>query len=76
MLQHLTEAKRWFDEVPDSTEEVWRYFLKTELLHAVLDADPLFKPYWPPLQNLMLHKRWTATEEQPWPRPAQSPSDY
>ena len=44
MLQHLTEAKRWFDEVPDSTEEVWRYFLKTELLHAVLDADPLFKP--------------------------------
>ncbi|MCE3222901.1 MAG: exported protein of unknown function [Nitrospira sp.] len=44
MLQHLTEAKRWFDEVPGNTEEVWRYFLKTELLHAVLDADPMFKP--------------------------------
>ncbi len=44
MLQHLTEAKRWFDEVPGNTDEVWRYFLKTELLHAVLDADPMFKP--------------------------------
>ncbi len=44
MLQHLTEAKRWFDEVPGNSEEVWRYFLRTELLHAVLDADPMFKP--------------------------------
>jgi hypothetical protein len=30
--------------VPGNTDEVWRYFLKTELLHAVLDADPMFKP--------------------------------
>jgi hypothetical protein len=44
MLQHLTEAKRWFDEVPGHTDEVWGYFLHTELLHAVLDADPMFKP--------------------------------
>jgi len=44
MLQHLTEAKHWFDEVPGHTDEVWGYFLRTELLHAVLDADPMFKP--------------------------------
>ena len=44
MLQHLTEAKRWFDEVPGNTIEIWRYFMKAELLHAVLDADPLFNP--------------------------------
>ncbi|MBA2487283.1 MAG: hypothetical protein H0V35_14555 [Nitrospira sp.] len=44
MLHHLTEAKRWFDEVPGKTNEVWRYFLNAELLHAVLDADPMFTP--------------------------------
>jgi hypothetical protein len=44
MLQHLTEAKHWFDQVPGNDEAVWRYFLQTELLKAVLDADPLFRP--------------------------------
>lgn len=44
MLHHLTEAKRWFDEVPGKADEVWRYFLHSELLKAVLDADPSFKP--------------------------------
>ena len=44
LLHHLTEAKRWFDEVPGKTDEVWRYFLHSELLKAVLDADPAFKP--------------------------------
>ncbi|MGQ0666279.1 MAG: hypothetical protein ACT4O4_04520 [Nitrospiraceae bacterium] len=44
MLQHLTEAKRWFDEVPGKDDAVWRYFLHSELLKAVLDADPTFQP--------------------------------
>lgn len=44
MLRHLIEAKRWFDEVPGKTDEVWRYFMHTELLKAVLDADPMFQP--------------------------------
>ncbi len=44
MLHHLTEAKRWFDEVPGKSDEVWRYFLHTGLLKAVLDADPIFAP--------------------------------
>ncbi|MDF0650800.1 MAG: hypothetical protein P0121_04925 [Nitrospira sp.] len=44
MLQHLTEAKRWFDEIPGKDDEVWRYFLHSELLKAVLDADPMFQP--------------------------------
>lgn len=44
MLHHLTEARRWFDEVPGKTDEIWRFFLNTELLKAVLDADPMFKP--------------------------------
>jgi hypothetical protein len=44
MLHHLTEAKRWFDEIPGKHGEVWRYFLHRELLKAVLDADPMFQP--------------------------------
>jgi hypothetical protein len=44
MLRHLTEAKRWFDEVPGKSDDVWRYFLHSELLKAVLDADPMFEP--------------------------------
>jgi len=44
MLHHLTEAKRWFDEIPGKDDEVWRYFLHRELLKAVLDADPIFQP--------------------------------
>lgn len=44
MLRHLTEAKRWFDEIPGKDDAVWRYFLHTELLNAVLDADPMFQP--------------------------------
>lgn len=44
LLRHVTEAKRWFDEVPGKTDEVWRYFLHSELLKAVLDADPIFQP--------------------------------
>lgn len=44
LLHHVTEAKRWFDEIPGKTDEVWRYFLHSELLKAVLDADPMFQP--------------------------------
>lgn len=44
MLRHLTEAKRWFDDIPGKDDEVWHYFLHTELLKAVLDADPMFQP--------------------------------
>ncbi|MDI3466154.1 MAG: hypothetical protein OJF50_004975 [Nitrospira sp.] len=44
MLQHLTAAKRWFDEIPGKDDEVWRYFLHSERLMAVLDADPMFQP--------------------------------
>ena len=44
MLRHLTEAKGWFDEIPGKDDEVWRYFLHSGLLKAVLDADPMFQP--------------------------------
>lgn len=44
MLHHLTEAKRWFDEIPGKDEAVWRYFLESEGLKAVLAGDPMFQP--------------------------------
>ena len=44
ILQHLNEAKRWYDEVPGHTQEVWHYFLGNDSLRSVLEADPNFKP--------------------------------
>ena len=44
MLHHLTEANRWFNDIPGKDDEVWRYFLHSSLLKAILDADPIFQP--------------------------------
>jgi len=44
ILERLTEAKRWFEEVPGHTPEVWNFFIGSEQLKMVLDADPIFQP--------------------------------
>jgi hypothetical protein len=44
ILERLTEAKRWFAEIPGETLEIWQFFIGAESLKAVLDADPLFRP--------------------------------
>ena len=44
MLEHLTEAKQAYDQIPNATPAGWNYVLATEQLRAVLDADPAFKP--------------------------------
>jgi hypothetical protein len=44
LLERLTEAKRWFAEIPGQTPEIWNFFIGAESLKAVLDADPLFQP--------------------------------
>ena len=44
LLERLTEAKRWFAEVPGQTPEIWQFFIGAESLKAVLDADPIFRP--------------------------------
>ena len=44
IFERLTEAKRWFAEIPGQTPEIWEYFLEAEALKAVVDADPLFQP--------------------------------
>jgi hypothetical protein len=44
LLERLTEAKRWFAEVPGQTPDIWQFFIGAESLKAVLDADPIFQP--------------------------------
>jgi hypothetical protein len=44
VFERLTEAKRWFTEVPGQTPEIWQFFLGAEALKAVVDADPIFQP--------------------------------
>ncbi|THJ24055.1 MAG: hypothetical protein CAF45_007025 [Nitrospira sp. CG24E] len=44
LLERLTEAKRWFAEIPGQTPEIWQFFIGAESLKSVLDADPIFQP--------------------------------
>jgi hypothetical protein len=44
LLERLTEAKRWFAEIPGQTPDIWNFFVGAESLKAVLDADPIFQP--------------------------------
>ena len=44
ILERLTEAKRWFAEVPGQTPDVWNFFIGSEQMKMVLDADPIFQP--------------------------------
>ena len=44
ILERLTEAKRWFAEIPGQTPNIWQFFIGAESLKAVLDADPIFQP--------------------------------
>jgi len=44
ILQRLTEAKRWFGEVPGNNQQIWDFFIGADSLKSVLDADPIFQP--------------------------------
>jgi hypothetical protein len=44
LSERLTEAKRWFAEIPGQTPDIWQFFIGAESLKAVLDADPIFQP--------------------------------
>ena len=43
LLERLTEAKRWFAEIPGQTPDIWQFFIGAESLKAVLDADSIFQ---------------------------------
>jgi hypothetical protein len=44
ILERLTEAKRWFAEIPGQTPDIWQFFIGAESLKSVLDADAIFQP--------------------------------
>jgi hypothetical protein len=44
LLERLTEAKALYLALPGATPASWKFLLSPELLRAVLDADPIFKP--------------------------------
>ena len=44
ILQRLTDAKRWFAEVPGNNQQIWDFFIGADSLKSVLDADPIFQP--------------------------------
>jgi hypothetical protein len=44
MLEHLTEARRWFQQLGGATEASWQYLLSNDTLKGIVVVDPLFKP--------------------------------
>ena len=44
ILKRLTDAKRWFAEVPGNNQQIWDFFIGADSLKSVLDADPIFQP--------------------------------
>jgi hypothetical protein len=44
ILERLTDARRWFAEIPGKNQEVWDFFIGADSMKSVLDADPIFQP--------------------------------
>jgi hypothetical protein len=44
MLEHLTEARRWFLQLRGASPDSWRYLLANDTLKGVVEADPVFQP--------------------------------
>jgi hypothetical protein len=44
ILKRLTEAKRWFTEVPGNSQQIWDFFIGADSMKSVLNADPIFQP--------------------------------
>jgi tetratricopeptide (TPR) repeat protein len=44
MLELLTEARRWYMQVPGASPESWLYLLQYDTLNGIVHSDPAFKP--------------------------------
>jgi hypothetical protein len=44
LMEPLTEARQWYEQVPGASLETWRYLLDYEGFKGVIEADPLLKP--------------------------------
>ena len=43
VLDHLTEARRWFDQLPDANPKAWAFLLQNDTMKGFVDTDPSFK---------------------------------
>ena len=43
ILEHLTEARRWYLQVGGASPDSWRYLLANDTLKGVVEADPAFQ---------------------------------
>ena len=43
MLTLLTEARRWFKQVPGATQQSWNYLLQNNTLKGLVETDPAFQ---------------------------------
>lgn len=43
MLEHLTEARRWYLQMGGASPDSWRYLLANDTLKGVVEADPVFQ---------------------------------
>ena len=43
VLDNLTEARGWFDQLPGASPEAWAFLLQNDTLKGFVDTDPSFK---------------------------------
>ena len=43
MLEHFTEARRWYNQVAGASPDSWQHLLGNETVKAVIDANPSFQ---------------------------------
>ena len=43
MLEHFTEARRWYNQVDGASPDAWQHLLGNETVKAVIDANPSFQ---------------------------------
>ncbi len=43
MLELLTEARRWYRQVPGTSQDSWQFLLLNDTLRGVIEADPSFQ---------------------------------
>ncbi len=44
LVEPLTEARRWYEQVPAASLESWRYLLSYEAFKGVIETEPALKP--------------------------------
>jgi hypothetical protein len=43
MLEHLQQAKDWFEKIPGASPQSWAYMLENDTLKGIVKTDPSFK---------------------------------